>query len=636
MHLQFLAAAFTTATLLSPAMGLPVQQDEAPAADTPRILVFTKTAGYRHESIENGVEAIIGLGKEHGFKVVQTEDAAQFAENTLALFEAVVFLSTTGDVLDEVQQAAFQKYIQSGGGYVGIHAAADTEYDWTWYGELVGAWFNGHPALQESVFCVEDHDHPATRHLPARWKRTDEQYNFKHNPREAIDDLRVLLTVDESTYEGGGMGEDHPIAWCREFDGGRAFYTALGHTKESFSEPEFLQHILGGILWAAEITDGAGQENSQPKTTGDEIIDRAIEHLLSIQEGEGEAEWPYEGVYRVGDAASKQMVIPIGYRIGGTAISATSLLRAPGYTEDAARQEAVERAVRFIIARSRDPLMSKDGIEATYDVRGWGYTYGLAFLLELQRGDLVPAGIETDVEETIRLFIASIEATEIPRAGGWNYSRPGGFDAPGPMSPFMTAPTLQALFDARSQSYEVSDEVIERGLEALERAKLASGAYVYAGTAERENERAEVPGAIARMAAAESTLYLAGRSSLANVRGAVDSFFAHWEWLDKRRAQQGTHIPPYGIAPYYYYYGHYYAAQAIELLPEQDRDEYRRKLRDTLLSVRLEDGTWNDRVFPRSSNFGTAMSMMALLMKDVLPPATWESATKTMEGAQER
>lgn len=614
-------------SLLASASGGSTTGQDAPAgpAEPPRVLVFSKTAGFRHDSIPDGIKAIQTLGSNHGFGVEQTEDAAFFTDLNLERFAAVIFLSTTGDVFDAGQQAAFEQYIQAGGGYVGIHAAADTEYDWPWYGELVGAWFDGHPALQESVFCVEHADHPATAHLPSRWKRTDEQYNFKRNPRQAIDDLVVLLTLDESSYTGGTMGMDHPIAWCREFDGGRAFYTGLGHTKESFAEPEFLRHMLGGIVWAAGIE--LKSDGTAPRaTTGDEIIDRSIEHLLTMQEGVDQAEWPYEGVYRVGDPASKQLIIPIGYRIGGTAICATSLLRSPGFVEDSARVAAVERAVRFIVQAARDPLMSKDGIEATYDVRGWGYTYGLAFLLELNRGQLVPPALVEDVKATILEFIASIEATEIPRAGGWNYSRPGGFDAPGPMSPFMTAPTLQALFEARAQAYEVDDEVIERGLQALERARLASGAYVYAGTADRENERAEVPGAIARMAAAETTLYLAGRTSLASVRGAVDSFFTHWEWLDKRRAQQGTHIPPYGIAPYYFYYGHYYVAQAIEQLPAQDREEYRRKLRETLLSVRLEDGSWNDRIFPRSANFGTAMSVMALLMNEAPPPARWEVA----------
>jgi type 1 glutamine amidotransferase len=219
----------------------------------PAVLVFSKTAAYRHESIESGVAAITQLGADHGFNVAHTEDAAEFNDEALARFDVVIFLSTTGDVLDDSQQAAFEKYIRSGAGYVGIHAAADTEYDWPWYGELVGAWFNGHPPLQEAVFCVEDHDHVATKHLPERWTRTDEEYNFKRNPREAIEGLQVLLTVDESTYEGGTHDGDHPISWCREFDGGRSFYTALGHTKESFAEPEFLAHILGGIAWAGEF-----------------------------------------------------------------------------------------------------------------------------------------------------------------------------------------------------------------------------------------------------------------------------------------------------------------------------------------------------------------------------------------------
>src|SRR5690606_18918756 len=166
--------------------------------------------------------------------------------------EAVVFLSTTGDVLNDEQQAAFEAYIQDGGGYAGIHAASDTEYDWPWYGDLVGAYFDSHPAIQEATVEVEDHAHPSTAHLPQEWVRTDEWYNFQDNPRG---DVHVLAALDEETYDGGGMGADHPIAWCHDYDGGRAWYTGGGHTSESFTDPEFVQHLLGGIQTAAGQAD---------------------------------------------------------------------------------------------------------------------------------------------------------------------------------------------------------------------------------------------------------------------------------------------------------------------------------------------------------------------------------------------
>jgi type 1 glutamine amidotransferase len=162
----------------------------------------------------------------------------------------VVFLNTTGDVLAPRQQRAFRSYIRHGGGWVGIHSAADTEYEWPFYGRLLGAYFQSHPAVQPATIDVVDRSHPSTRHLPARWMRTDEWYDLRSNPRGAV---HVLATLDESTYSGGTMGADHPIAWCHAFKGGRAWYTAGGHTSESYSEPAFRKHLLGGILWAAGL-----------------------------------------------------------------------------------------------------------------------------------------------------------------------------------------------------------------------------------------------------------------------------------------------------------------------------------------------------------------------------------------------
>ncbi|MGW7354140.1 ThuA domain-containing protein [Streptomyces sp. NPDC054784] len=222
------------------------------AAEGENVLVFSKTAGFRHDSIPDGIETVRQLGEENGFTVDATEDAAQFTPENLARYDAVVWLSTTGDVLDDAQQAAFEEYVRGGGGYAGVHAAADTEYDWPWYGQLAGTWFDSHPAIQEATVRVEDHDHPATAHLQDEWVRTDELYNYRANPRART---HVLATLDESTYDGGNMGEDHPITWCHAFDGGRSFYTGLGHTKESYAEPDFRQHLLGGIRYATGAAD---------------------------------------------------------------------------------------------------------------------------------------------------------------------------------------------------------------------------------------------------------------------------------------------------------------------------------------------------------------------------------------------
>ncbi|MEW2063167.1 ThuA domain-containing protein [Streptomyces sp. NPDC007002] len=212
-----------------------------------RVLVFSKTAGFRHDSIPAGIEALKEIGEDTDITVDSTESAAQFTTSNLARYDAVAFLSTTGDVLNADQQKAFENYVANGGGYVGIHAAADTEYDWEFYGGLVGASFDSHPQIQPATVRVEDHDHPATAHLDEEWERTDEWYNYRTNPR---DKAKVLATLDETTYTGGNMKGDHPISWCQTYQGGRSFYTGLGHTKESYAEPAFRSHLQGGLRYA--------------------------------------------------------------------------------------------------------------------------------------------------------------------------------------------------------------------------------------------------------------------------------------------------------------------------------------------------------------------------------------------------
>ena len=222
---------------------LPSCSDKTP----PRILIFSKTAGYRHACIPTATAALRQMCYQNGIAVDTTEEAEDFTENNLKRYNAVVFLCTTGDVLSPTQEADFERYIQAGGGFAGIHSATDTEYGWGWFGGLVGAYFNGHPEQQNATLHVKNHEHAATKHLKGDdWVRFDEWYSFKNlNPN-----TNVLLTIDETTYKGGTNGDNHPMSWYHEYDGGRSFYTALGHTNESYAEPDFMKHVLGGIKYA--------------------------------------------------------------------------------------------------------------------------------------------------------------------------------------------------------------------------------------------------------------------------------------------------------------------------------------------------------------------------------------------------
>ena len=218
-----------------------------------QVLVFSHTNGFRHASIEKGVELVTSLGNEHNFTVEATEDSTFFAREDLTPYEAIIFMNTNGDVLAREGEAALEAYIQQGGGFVGVHSAAATEYDWAWYGGLVGAYFDNHPVPQEASLMISDPLHPSTKHLPVAWNHFDEWYNYRSNPRGKV---HVLATLDEGSYEGGEMGHDHPIAWAHTYDGGRAWYTGLGHTLEAYEAVWFQQHLLGGIEWAAGMAEG--------------------------------------------------------------------------------------------------------------------------------------------------------------------------------------------------------------------------------------------------------------------------------------------------------------------------------------------------------------------------------------------
>jgi len=222
------------------------------------VLLFTKTADFHHDSVAAGVIAIQELAKLHDFKVFWTDDAKRHInDKELAKYKVVIFLLTTGDVLNDEQQAAFERFIRAGGGFVGIHSAADTEYDWAWYTKMVGYMFHIHPAVQTATIKVEDYNFPGMDRFAKRFLATEEWYEFSA-PKS--DNLKFLLSVDEKTYkpaakwaekEGKGMGDFHPISWYHEYDGGRAFYTALGHLPATYSDAAFMHHVYGGIYWAA-------------------------------------------------------------------------------------------------------------------------------------------------------------------------------------------------------------------------------------------------------------------------------------------------------------------------------------------------------------------------------------------------
>jgi uncharacterized protein len=212
-----------------------------------RVLVLTATKGARHKSVTDGKMALLKIGAEKHWLVDTTEDATVFTIANLKTYKAIVFINTTGNILNDEQQVAFQQYIQAGGGFVGIHSATDTEKDWPWYNNLVGAIFADHPKQQVALYNVVNKKHPAVAFMPDTIRRMEEIYNFKSFKKDLVN---VLITVDEKSYTGGKMGDYHPIAWYHTYDGGKAFYTEWGHQPEAYREPLFLKHITTAIEWA--------------------------------------------------------------------------------------------------------------------------------------------------------------------------------------------------------------------------------------------------------------------------------------------------------------------------------------------------------------------------------------------------
>ncbi len=329
-----------------------------------------------------------------------------------------------------------------------------------------------------------------------------------------------------------------------------------------------------------------------------------IERLVSMQEEPGQ--WPYEGVYRVGGA------IPVGYRIGGTSICGEALLSVPGYAADAQRRAAVERAISFVCEARSHPLMDPIAYEGGYDVRGWGHCYGARFLMLARAKGAVPESMKPAVEAAIDWYVEAVQKMEIAEIGGWNYALQGSRLKSSPASPFMTAPCIETLLLASSQGETVDPAVLKRGLDMLELMRAESGYVDYSAAKAVRDQPGQVPGAVGRMCAVEAALIEGGRGSPERVEAAVREFGQHWDALEARRAKSGTHKPPYGVAPYYFMYAHWRAALAAEMAEQGSRDELRALVLDRLGRTRSDEGTWNDRVFPRSANFGTACAILAL------------------------
>jgi type 1 glutamine amidotransferase len=232
---------------LAVALLLAAIADVSAAAPAERVLAFTKTTGFRHDSIPAAVAVLRVLAERHGLALDHTEDAAAFNSTNLGRYRSVAFANTTGDVLDEHQQRAFEDYIAEGGGYLGLHAAADTEHDWPWYGALVGAYFKRHPPGFQTGTVTFGPPVGGKR----EWRVTDEFYDFRDNPRPRV---RVIATLDKRTYGGGGMRDDHPIAWCQTFASGRSWYTGFGHRPELYTDPTFLEHLERGLLFATGLS----------------------------------------------------------------------------------------------------------------------------------------------------------------------------------------------------------------------------------------------------------------------------------------------------------------------------------------------------------------------------------------------
>ena len=366
----------------------------------------------------------------------------------------------------------------------------------------------------------------------------------------------------------------------------------------------------------------ASQENYVPdspvgrvrESQFDEWQSGERKRLDELADPKAGSEWPYEGVYRVGPDGR----IPPGYRIGGTSIVCLSLFDAPGYDKDKDRKDAIARAMVFVLdTLENDPGMVA-GPKRGYDVRGWGHAYALRFLLRAKELGRIKKDQIERVESMIPHLLGCLEANENP-GGGWNYANNNS------SSPFMTPSTLIALYEAKDQGYAFDPQLVERGLASLERGRTAeTGSYSY--SIGRRNRSEPMAASAARSAASELVLFQAGRSDSERLKTAIDGFFANWDHLFDRKSKQGTHEGEFSIAPYYFFYGHTYTALAIEYLPKEERAKYRTMMRETLWRTLEDDGGWNDRIFPRTRSFSTAMSLIAIQAEDMPTIPEWKSA----------
>lgn len=369
------------------------------------------------------------------------------------------------------------------------------------------------------------------------------------------------------------------------------------------NEVNQIQAATGGIKSLPGMGElSQGDKLTDAPTDRSNLIKRATSQLIKIQESDGA--WPYEGVYRV------RRQIPVGYRVGGTSIVCTSLLYANDGEEATA---AIKRGVEAILKDLDDDRMRPDTKDA-YDVRVWGHIYALDLFCRIRA-----AGSESDsrfialrgkTDPWIPKLVETLKTEQISD-GGWNYAGQRRHAS------FVTAPAVQALLLAKQQGEDVPSDVFEKAKTVLEAIRTDEGAFQYSGTVGRR--KSQLPGSIARSAVCESTLILLGDGNVDHLRSSIDAFHEHWDELEKRRKKTGTHKPPYNVAPYYFYYGHRYLAQAIQLLPESERGEQAEKFVAVLLRTKDADATWNDRVFDRSKAYGTAMSVMALLNNVPLP-----------------
>ena len=336
----------------------------------------------------------------------------------------------------------------------------------------------------------------------------------------------------------------------------------------------------------------------------------SVQRLLEMQEEDGA--WPYEGVYRVRDVNGRR-AIPVGYRIGGTAIVCTSLLYAlekPDRKLAKQMDAAITKATNLILSDLQHPRM-KASTANRYDVRVWGHIFALDYFCRLKsqkRYSELTKKTNPWIEKLVKILV-----TEEIEGGGWNYANHRRHAS------FVTAPAVQALLLAKSTGAKVPEKIFERSAEILSKSRTDDGAFQYSGTAS-SRRAAKLPGSIARSAGCETTLMLLGKGNQKHLQSSIDAFHEHWNELEKRRQKSGTHLPPYNVAPYYFYYGHRYLAQAITQLPKEKQAKELEKFNKVLMKTRDKDNTWNDRVFARSKSFGTAMAILSLRTTKVPNP----------------